>query len=62
MSDVSINAVKNGPLVVKGQIEITNSDGQKVQTEGPSAALCRCGHSAAKPMCDGSHRKANFQG
>jgi CDGSH-type Zn-finger protein len=27
----------------------------------PVADLCRCGHSATKPFCDGSHRRVAFQ-
>lgn len=60
MADVKIQALKHGPLMVKGSVEILDSNGQVMQaTEG--VALCRCGHSNNKPFCDGQHRKEGFQ-
>jgi len=66
---------KNGPYVVSGELPIhkqtigTNAAGESVKwIEGESFAtkaevyLCRCGHSAKKPYCDGSHSKAKFDG
>jgi len=61
MADVKIQALKNGPLLVTGTIEVVDGDGKPLPAKLP-AALCRCGHSSAKPFCDGSHRKNNFQG
>ncbi|HTW55696.1 MAG TPA: CDGSH iron-sulfur domain-containing protein [Thermoplasmata archaeon] len=48
MPKVEIVANENGPnlVMVDGKV---------------SVALCRCGHSQHKPMCDGSHRSANFR-
>ena len=62
MADVKVQVLKNGPLLVSGEIEILNSDGQPVASPKQPAALCRCGHAASKPFCDGSHRKNNFVG
>ena len=62
MADVKIQALKNGPLLVTGSIEIIDGEGKPLQAPKTPAALCRCGHSANKPFCDGSHRKNNFQG
>ncbi|HXV18764.1 MAG TPA: CDGSH iron-sulfur domain-containing protein [Candidatus Omnitrophota bacterium] len=63
MADVTIQASKNGPLLVKGPIQLTDPEGKPVaMNPGGSVALCRCGHSEKKPLCDGSHRKVNFQG
>ena len=57
MSEVTVTA--NGPLAVKGLKEIKNSKGQSLPVQ-ETVYLCRCGHSANKPFCDGSHKKNNF--
>ena len=63
MAEVNIQALKNGPLLVKGAVHVVDAQGQEVPVQaGQAVALCRCGHSAKKPLCDGSHKKVNFQG
>jgi CDGSH-type Zn-finger protein/uncharacterized Fe-S cluster protein YjdI len=47
----------NGPLHVRGELEIETPDGVVHDTR---ASLCRCGASRNKPFCDGSHREASF--
>lgn len=49
-----------GPLVLTGEIEILSADGA-VLARHTETALCRCGQSATKPYCDGSHERACFQ-
>jgi len=61
MAEVMIQTLRNGPLLVKGLIQLANAQGQPISTTEPTIALCRCGHSGTKPFCDGSHKKANFQ-
>lgn len=46
----------DGPLILRGDFVVCAEDGEAVPT-GPVVALCRCGRSAVKPLCDGSHRK-----
>jgi CDGSH-type Zn-finger protein len=62
MADVKVQVLKNGPLLVSGPVDFVDAEGKPIQPAKQPAALCRCGHSAAKPFCDGSHRKVNFQG
>jgi CDGSH-type Zn-finger protein len=45
----------DGPLWVSGGIPIERADGQPMETRN-RVTLCRCGHSARKPLCDGLHR------
>ena len=52
--------MKNGPLVIEGKAKITDENGDVNETEGKMVALCRCGQSANKPFCDGSHKKVVF--
>jgi len=51
----TITAYTDGPLIVRGDFEITGLDGETVRT-GRMAALCRCGRSKQKPLCDNSHK------
>ena len=56
---VTINVGEDGPLEVIGSLQVVGADGT-VLSEEQRIWLCRCGHSAKKPFCDGSHRKAGF--
>ena len=52
----------NGPLLVRGEVQLHDSSGQPINLGGKtSIALCRCGHSENKPLCDGSHKRVGFQ-
>jgi len=51
----------DGPYVVENVTEFRNWLGEKLPAK-PTMELCRCGQSANKPFCDGSHAKANFSG
>ena len=55
-----IDPQTNGPLRVRGNLEIV-SGGGRVVARLESAALCRCGGSANKPFCDGTHAKIGFR-
>ncbi len=56
---VKIDIIKGGPLLVEGDVKITNSDGSEVK-KPKIAYFCRCGHSSRMPFCDGTHRKIGF--
>lgn len=60
MADVRIRPLKNGPLEVSGPVDVLDADGKPTAAEDP-VYLCRCGQSANKPFCDGTHRKVGFQ-
>jgi CDGSH-type Zn-finger protein len=55
----TITIVRDGPLNVLGNIEIYNSRGE-LEYKDTRLALCRCGKSGNKPLCDGSHNTTNF--
>ncbi|MEM7113516.1 MAG: CDGSH iron-sulfur domain-containing protein [Chloroflexota bacterium] len=50
----------NGPLLLQGNFEIHDQSGQHI-FRGTKAALCRCGNSASKPFCDGTHKAIGFE-
>ena len=50
----------NGPLLLRGEVEIRSAAGETVY-RGSRTALCRCGHSANKPFCDGSHAEVDWR-
>ena len=58
---VEVRASANGPLLVSGVVRVVDADGALLY-EGERAALCRCGGSANKPFCDGTHKTNGFRG
>ncbi len=74
-SSAKIQVTKNGPYLVTGGLPlseqriVTNAQGESLEyREGKKFpaqaqyALCRCGQSANKPFCDGTHAKVHFDG
>ena len=62
MAGTKIMIKSNGSIRVEGDFEITDAEGRVFGLGGRTAvALCRCGHSANKPFCDGSHKAAGFE-
>ncbi len=56
---LAIDPEKNGPLVVTGNLELCAGTGRTFDRV-TSTRLCRCGGSANKPYCDGTHRRIGF--
>jgi CDGSH-type Zn-finger protein/uncharacterized Fe-S cluster protein YjdI len=57
---LAIDPQLNGPLSVRGNLEITSGTG-RVVSRVTAAKLCRCGGSATKPFCDGTHARIGFK-
>jgi uncharacterized Fe-S cluster protein YjdI len=57
----TVEVTPDGPLIVRGTVEVRHADG-RVERKERQCALCRCGASANKPFCDGSHRRTGFTG
>lgn len=57
--NLTITPAPNGPLLLNGNFEIHSQDGTAIY-RGQRAALCRCGGSANKPFCDGTHKDNGF--
>ena len=54
----SITLAPDGPYIVKALSRLSNKKGSIECKE--TMALCRCGASANKPFCDGTHAKIGF--
>jgi CDGSH-type Zn-finger protein len=55
----AIAVTDDGPLWVTGRVPVTTSTGQELEVRN-RVTLCRCGASANKPLCDGSHKNVGF--
>lgn len=51
-----VRILQDGPIMIKGFFSFKNSSGKIVSGE-QELYLCRCGKSASKPWCDGTHKK-----
>ncbi len=68
---VTIRCREHGPLVVEMpagelfpalRLRVTDHEGREfvLPAAKKAVALCRCGHSATRPFCDGSHKSCGF--
>jgi CDGSH-type Zn-finger protein len=51
----------DGPILVRGDFEVLAPSGEAAPRQRRTVALCRCGASAIKPYCDGTHKLINFR-
>jgi CDGSH-type Zn-finger protein len=63
MAETKVIVRNNGPYRLEGaDLVITDEAGRAFGLAGRTVvSLCRCGHSANKPFCDGSHARVGFQ-
>ena len=63
MSDrkVVVTPYPDGPILVRGEVELRTPDGDPITQRRRTVALCRCGLSSIKPFCDGTHKAAGFR-
>lgn len=57
----TITPYPDGPLLVRGDFALVTPDGQHIEARRGTVALCRCGLSALKPFCDGTHKATGFR-
>jgi CDGSH-type Zn-finger protein len=61
MAQATIRALKDGPYEVSGKPAVLDHKRAAWPADEDPVYLCRCGASANKPFCDGSHKKVGFQ-
>ncbi|MGZ6840031.1 MAG: CDGSH iron-sulfur domain-containing protein, partial [Frankiaceae bacterium] len=59
--EITIDVRQDGPLLVHGRVNVRTADGTVTLAAEPTA-LGRCGGSANKPYCDGTHGRNGFRG
>lgn len=57
----TVTVCPDGPLLIRGAFTLRTADGTLVDSTRSVLALCRCGRSRLKPLCDGSHKVARFR-
>jgi len=72
---MKVTVIRDGPYLVEGSVPIARQtivadgarnsvgwqEGEQLKTR-TTYSLCRCGQSANKPFCDGSHLRVSFDG
>ncbi len=59
---IKVTIRDHGPLLVEGVFQLCDAEGNALALDPnkPAYALCRCGHTANAPFCDGSHKTCGF--
>ena len=58
---ISITPYRDGPLLVRGPFQVLDEQGRQLETRRATIAICRCGRSRLKPLCDGTHKLIGFR-
>ncbi len=58
---VTITAYQDGPYLIRGPFRMLDQEGQPIVLQRRTVALCRCGKSRLRPLCDGTHRAIGFR-
>ncbi|MCP2636240.1 CDGSH iron-sulfur domain-containing protein [Microbacterium sp. HD4P20] len=58
---VTITPYPDGPFIVRGSAQLIDDRGRPIERHRRTVALCRCGASAIKPWCDGTHKLSGFR-
>jgi CDGSH-type Zn-finger protein len=56
----TITPYRDGPLLVRGDFRLVDTEGNEIDPGRRTVALCRCGKSGIKPFCDGTHKRSGF--
>ena len=56
---LKVGVVDDGPYLVMGGAQLASGDGTAYESRN-RMTLCRCGASANKPFCDGTHAEVRF--
>ena len=57
----TITPYPDGPYLVRGDFVVQDQEGNELRTERRTIALCRCGKSKMRPLCDGTHKAIGFK-
>lgn len=60
-ADTVLTVCPDGPILVRGPVDLVGTDGRTIPRDRATIALCRCGLSRIKPLCDGTHKVAGFR-
>lgn len=58
---ILLTPYRDGPLLVRGPAHIVDAEGQELPSRRDPIALCRCGKSRLRPLCDGTHKLIGFR-
>ena len=61
MTSVQLTPMPDGPYRLNGELTILDRDGRPLPERASPVYLCRCGRSADKPFCDGSHVRTGWK-
>jgi CDGSH-type Zn-finger protein len=61
MTSIKLTATPDGPFRLEGQVTIFDRERRPIPDRGAPVFLCRCGRSADKPFCDGSHARTGWK-